>query len=242
MMSSNGPKALVRGTVDLTRFFFDLTSNVINRTVHPASASPPLLRVALVSDANISTSEEQLNVFSSYRSELREKLCVISAHLPLKLVLCAPKFILSAFDIVILKMSFRTSSQESLRIAQTLRDSINHKRMIYFDGDDDLCVQWPAILPYVDLYVKKHLFRNKSQYLNRFIGKSNLTDFVHRHFGYSFSDDPIAAASGRVPADQLGKLQVGFNLALDSKILWLYNRQKLRLPHDGEEHRCYVPR
>ena len=57
---------------------------------------------------------------------------LISVHLPLKDVLRAPKLILSPFDIVILKMSFRTRPQEALRIAQTIRGAVNDKRMIYF--------------------------------------------------------------------------------------------------------------
>ncbi len=185
------------------------------------------IRVVLISDADASTSEEQLTPFSWYRSELRNKMRLITVHLFLKDVLRAPKLVLSPFDIVILKMSFRTRPQEALRIAQTIRGAANGKRIFYFDGDDDLCIQWPAILPYIDLYVKKHLFRDRSQYLNRFVGKTNLTDFVHHHFGYSFSDDPVARQSGPVSIEHLAKLCVGVNLAGDSKIISLYNSSKL---------------
>lgn len=235
LLNSNDLKDLVRSSLNSPRFFFDLMRVVVNKNLHPERASSQLIRIALVSDATVSTSEEQLNLFSSYRSELRDHLSVVALHLPLKVVLSAPKVMLSTFDIVILKMSFRTNAPEAVRIAQKLRHAIDQKRMIYFDGDDDLCIQWPAILPYVDLYVKKHLFLDRSQYLTRFIGKSNLTDFVHRRFGCSFSEDLVAAVSGQVPADQLAKLQVGFNLALDRKIIELYKRCDQRISHDGRE-------
>lgn len=209
-----------RFMLDSARIAFggsDATGNILTRPI----------RAVLVSDADASTSEEQLNPFFWYRSELRTKMRLISIHLLLKDVLRAPKLILSPFDIVILKMSFRTRPQEALRIVQTIRGAVNDKRIIYFDGDDDLCIQWPAIFPYIDLYVKKHLFRDRTQYVNRFVGKTNLTDFVHHHFGYSFSDDPVAAESGPVPMEHLVKLCVGVNLAGDRKIMSLYSNTQV---------------
>jgi hypothetical protein len=85
----------------------------------------------------------------------------------------------------------------------------------------------PEILTSVDRYVKGHLFRDRNQYLQRFTGKSNLTDFVHRHHNYSFADDPIAAESKPLPAGQIGKLRVGWNLAGGRPILRLYEKSRL---------------
>ena len=212
-----------RRAVNPARFMLESARMAFGGSDATGYISTRPIRVVLVSDADAGTSEEQLNPFSWYRSELRNKMRLLSVHLLLNDVLRAPKLILSPFDIVILKMSFRTRSQEALRIVQTIRGAVDDKRIIYFDGDDDLCIQWPVILPYIDLYVKKHLFRDRTQYLNRFVGKTNLTDFVHHHFGYSFSDDPVAAESGPVPIEHLVKLCLGVNLAGDRKIMSLYN-------------------
>ena len=92
-------------------------------------------------------------------------------------------------------------------------------------------IQWPEILSYVDLYVKKHVFRDRSDYLKRFVGKSNLHDYVHHKYGHSFSPLDYGSShgkltmiseSGPVPGDQLGKIRLGPNIALDSLVMNLY--------------------
>lgn len=181
-------------------------------------------KVLLASDAAVSTSEEQFNPFSFCRPELRDRSKVISTHLLITDVLRSPTLLLRPFDVVILKLSFRADPREILNIVRTIAGALNGRRLIYFDGDDDLCIQWPSILPYVDLYVKKQLFRDRIEYLKRFVGKSNLTDFVHRRYNYSFAEDPVATGTEPLAMEHLPKLRVGCNLASDRNILKLYNR------------------
>ena len=153
-------------------------------------------------------------------------------------MLKAPRLFLSGFDLVFRKMGFRTSRSEAVRIASVIRGAASKNRVVYLDGDDDLCVQWPEILPFVDLYVKKHLFRDRSQYQKVFVGKTNLTDYVHHHFGQSFADDPVATTSSPVPETEQGKLVVGWNLALDAKIVGL--RDKLAVAGEPPAKDCDV--
>ena len=193
-------------------------------------------KVLLVSDTLAWNSEQQFNPFSLYRAELRDKLKLISLHLLLRDVLRSPNLILRSFDVVILKMSFETSTKEALDIVRSIKGALNGRRLIYFDGDDDLCVQWPEILPYVDLYVKKHLFHDRNQYLKQFVGKSNLTDFVHQRYNYSFSDNPIATETRPLPIEQLSKLSIGSNLALDHNIVELYSQLQLRPERSAKEN------
>jgi hypothetical protein len=86
--------------------------------------------------------------------------------------------------------------------------------------------------------VKKHVFRDRSQYQKSFVGKTNLTDYVHHQFGVSFADDPVATASTPVPATETGKIVVGWNLALDAKIVGL--RNMLATTADRPEKDCDV--
>jgi glycosyltransferase involved in cell wall biosynthesis len=178
--------------------------------------------VALVSDGVEFTSEEQLSPFRAYRVELRAKLQLISLRLQLSDVLRAPRLLLAPFDIIILKMSFRTPTAEALRKVQCIREAAGGRKVLYFDGDDDLCIQWPELLAFVDLYVKKHVFRDRARYLDCFYGKSNLTDYVQRHFACTFENDKIASASGPVRSEHIEKIAVGWNLALDRRIAALY--------------------
>jgi hypothetical protein len=157
----------------------------------------------------------------------------VFAHLLLKDVLRAPKLILSGFDVIILKMSYRTEPSEALDTVRIIRNAIGAKELIYFDGDDDLCVQWPEILPDIDLYVKKHVFRDRQTYLRKFIGKSNLHDYVHdkyghtitaRDYGNPWEKHTMIPESGPVSASQLDKICLGFDLALDRPIVDLYKK------------------
>ena len=228
---------LIHRVINPARYCFDFARVKLGRPIKNIVARP--IRVALISDLDAKCSEEQFNPFSTYRSELRNKLQLISLHLVLKDTLRAPKLILSPFDIIVLKMSFRTNVTEALRVVRTIRNAVGGKPIIYFDGDDDLGVQWPETLPYVDLYIKKHIFHDKLNYLKQFIGKSNLHEYVHHKYGYSFSArdygngrDGYAtiSESGPVPIDQLDKINLGYNLALDRYIMNAYKHLQHQSP------------
>jgi hypothetical protein len=184
------------------------------------------VRIILLSDAEALTSEEQFSPFSAYRAELRNELGVVSLHLLLQDVLRAPRFFLRSFDVILLKMSFRTARDQVQDIVRRIRSAAGNRPVVYYDGDDDVCVQWPEILPYVDLYVKKHIFADKSRYSSRYVGKTNLTDYVHRQYGYSFADNIHARETGPVASDQIGKIVLGGNIALDSNIMALHARMR----------------
>ena len=198
------------------------------RSRRPEGVDALPVRVILLSDGTEGTSEEQFHAFSAYRSELKAQLRLISLHLLLKDVLRAPKFLLKPFDIIILKFSFRTAGDEAIGFVRQIRRAVGSRPIVYYDGDDDLCIQWPAILAAVDLYVKKHIFRDKNRYLNSYIGKNNLTDYVHRRYGYSFADNNHAQETRPIATDQLYKIMVGGNLALDSNIMELYSTWQSR--------------
>jgi hypothetical protein len=136
---------------------------------------------------------------------------------------------LPAFDIIGLKLSFQTPASEALDIIEQLRRRVAgaDTRLVYFDGDDDLNVQWPEMLEKVDLYVKKHVFADPAAYLRTYIGKTNLTDYVARTHGVSFADD-IIPSSGNVSPTLLRKLHLGWNIGLDDKIASL---SQTPLPH-----------
>jgi hypothetical protein len=83
-------------------------------------------------------------------------------------------------------------------------------------------VQWPSLLKYVTAYIKKHIFSDISDYQRSFVGKSNLTDYVHYQHGVSFSENVIKHTSP-VPAEYKNKVILGYNIAADEKIEDLYN-------------------
>lgn len=185
---------------------------------------PPECRMLLVSDGREYTSEQQFAPIWRHRSRLRRAhgLAVDWQSLD-----AATPASLSRYDLVGLKLSFRRPADDAMAIAA--RFAGQGPRLVYFDGDDDSGILWPALLDICDLYVKKHVFADPAAYARRVAGKSNLTDHAARTTGRSFAANIIPASGGIDPA-RLGRLHLGWNIALDDKIA------RLR-PHPPEASR-----
>ena len=191
-----------------------------------ATGGGTTVKVLIATDGQAYTSEQQLAGFTSYAADLR-RAGVVTIRQRLADVLRSPASVLPRYDVALVKMSFKTPDAEAERVVRTLSQAKGSAKLVYCDGDDDPCVQWPAILPWVDLYLKKHAFTDPAMYGADLLGKTNLTDYVIRHHGISIAGDPRQHA-GVVPPDQRGKIFVGWNIGLDDKIakLWRENRDR----------------
>lgn len=177
------------------------------------------VRVMLVSDELAYTSEQQFAPMTRYAAALRREFGVVVDHVTLQRGLTLSQAQLASVDVLGFKLSFMTPTAQASRIARQFRERVagTPTRLVYFDGDDDVCIQWPEVLAQVDCYVKKHAFADAADYGRRYIGKSNLTDHVAHAHGRSF-DDNVIRSSGPVPASDVSKLYVGWNIGLDDKI------------------------
>jgi hypothetical protein len=184
----------------------------------------PAVRVLIATDGRAYTSEQQLAPFRTYAAQLR-RAGVFTNHQRISDVLRSPASILRRYDVVLAKLTFRTPDAEAERVIRTLSEARGRAKLVYCDGDDDPCVEWPAVLPWVDLYLKKHAFADPAMYGADLLGKSNLTDYVIRHHGISIAGDPHQHA-GVVPAEQRDKIFVGWNIGLDDKIQALWREGK----------------
>jgi hypothetical protein len=180
--------------------------------------SPAVYRILIASDNLSVTSEQQFAPLLAQRRLISDELGVIFDQRLLDDVLDLRKTALSNYAAVFAKLSFRTPALEALEKIQRLRRLFpSPVQLFYFDGDDDLCVQWGGLLEMVDVYVKKHIFSDKSCYTKQFVGKSNLTEYAASITGRSFADDPIPI-SGTVSDDLLERIVLGYNIGLDAKI------------------------
>ncbi len=180
----------------------------------------PMMRMLLLSDGREYTSEQQFAPIWRHRVRLRRELGLAIDWRLLEGQGSRTVQALARYDVIGFKLSFRRSEAEALAIARRLREAIGDDcaaRLVYFDGDDDSAVLWPALVEWVDLYVKKHLFADPAEYRRSFIGKSNLTDYAARIAGTSFTDDMIPVGQPQ-PVAAPGKLHLGWNIALDDKI------------------------
>lgn len=206
---------------------------------------PRPLRLLLVSDGKAYTSEQQWAPFSRHASALRSQLGLVTQQRLLPDALGLDAAALRGFDLIGLKLHFSTPAPEAERIARHFAAQLAGARskLVYFDGDDDPNVLWHGVLDAVDLCVKKHVFADPADYTRSYVGKTNLTDYVHHLSGTSFAED-IIPASGNLPPALAAKLHLGWSIALDDKIAELA-RNVDALPHPARDIdlscRAYVP-
>jgi hypothetical protein len=185
----------------------------------------PHVSFLLATDGQAYTSDQQYAPIRRHATDLRQQLGVIVRFMRLAEAMELPRQAFAEFDVVGIKLGFRTPEVAAERIATTFRKRLGDtdSRLVYFDGDDDLCVQWPGVLRQADLYIKKHVFIDPAHYCRSYIGKSNLTDYVARRHGISFESDIIPASGVLTPAEAR-KVQLGWNIGFDDPIVALLSR------------------
>lgn len=184
--------------------------------------SAAVTRILIASDGLSITSEQQFAPLLANRRRIAEEFGVIFDRQLIDDVLAASEPVRGKYDAAFVKLSFHTPEQEALeKIARLRRLMAPGVKLVYFDGDDDLCIQWSGLLEHVDLYVKKQVFADVALYQREFVGKSNLTDYLARNSGRSFAENAIPR-SGPVPAAHIGKIFAGYNIGLDDKITSLF--------------------
>jgi Glycosyl transferases group 1 len=181
------------------------------------------LRFLLVTDGGCNTSDFQYDPLRRESDSIRRRFGVVFRPMMLQEAMAMSPAALARFAVVGLKLDFKKTADEAQRIVESFRGKLDGSptKLVYFDGDDDSCIQWPAVLRASDLYVKKHVFRDLADYGNSYLGKSNLTDYVSRQYGTSFESNLIPR-SGVPEAEDLSRLHLGWNIALDDKIANLY--------------------
>lgn len=179
----------------------------------------------LISDGAEMTSEQQYAPLFRHAYALCDQLGLTISYVSLSEAMQWSSRKFGRFQVVGLKLGFKLSELDAANIVCRLKLAFGDCKipLIYFDGDDDQNVQWPSVIEKVDLYVKKHRFRDDEAYARNYVGKSNLTDFVYRHFQVSFENESSAFAAA-LPRDSIEKIYTGWNIALDDKIYTLSKR------------------
>lgn len=207
----------------------DAMDSMLVRTRADSSA---ITRILIASDGLAYPSEQQFAPLLANRRRIARDLNVVFDKRLIGDVLASSGLDTEGFSAVFAKLSWQTPAAEALdKIARLRRQFPPEVKLVYFDGVDDLCVQWNGLLDLVDLYVKKHVFADAACYRKQFVGKSNLTDYVARTSGRSFAENEIPH-SGPVPDAHMGKIFAGYNIGLDEKITKLFRRTRPALPSE----------
>jgi hypothetical protein len=109
----------------------------------------------------------------------------------------------------------RTDSRQSAVLDQMKRYRDAAPVLVWLDTSDSSGTTFFEVLPYVDLYAKSQLLRDRARYTGTFYGMRCYTDFYHRR-----EQVTDARQSWRAPADAaaLHKLAVSWNLGLGSYV------------------------
>ena len=104
-------------------------------------------------------------------------------------------------------------------LLRKLRDK--YERIAYFHDDAGGGIPRLQILPYVDLFYSKALFKDRSIYGRPLYGKELFSDYYHRKFGVQDADWVDRPTESR--SEQLAKLRLSWNIGIGD-----YPRDKLR--------------
>lgn len=198
--------------------------------MHVGSTS--VRRILIASDGLAFTSEQQFSPLLENRRRIANEFAVVFDQQLIDDVLASSESRMAKYNVVFAKLSYLTRKEEAVEKIVRLRNMLAPEvKLFYFDGDDDLCVQWGGLLKHVDLYVKKHVFADTRCYQREFAGKNNLTDYVERASDRSFADNPIPR-SGTVSDECVNKIFAGYNVGMDAKIIDLFRQTRPASPSD----------
>jgi hypothetical protein len=108
-------------------------------------------------------------------------------------------------DIVLLQTWFDFDHDRIRRICERVHSQVKPARVAFLDGFAHTDLRLASVLdPYIDLYVKKHLFRDRSVYLAPTLGDTTLMDYFGRRYGLGFAE-----VHWPVPARFVDKLVLG---------------------------------
>ncbi len=179
----------------------------------------PVRKILIFSDRLSDTSEQQIQPLVRYRQTIAAQLGYVFEFRHTDRITDYSTESFFGYHAVGLKLIFNVPAPQAEAVAKKLFDAARSAgaRCLVFDGDDDLCVLWPGVIDACDVYIKKHRFKDLDDYSKGYVGKSNLTDYVHNTYGVDFEDD-IITETLPLNQDQIDKISLGWNIALDQKI------------------------
>jgi hypothetical protein len=136
-------------------------------------------------------------------------------------------------DTLIMMRQFIKPDKVDTGLLQKLR--AKYKTLVYFHDDAGGGIPRLEVLPYVDLFYAKALFKDRSLYKKRLYGKELYSDYYHTKYGI---DDP--GPKERAVAEdesQLAKLRLSWNIGAGD-----YPREKLRQRAGVAFARAFGPR
>jgi hypothetical protein len=133
----------------------------------------------------------------------------------------SPEFCLNedTADVLIMMRQFIKPDVVDEELLRGLR--AKYAKLIYFHDDAGGGIPRLGVLPYVDLFYSKALFRDKKIYMRELYGKELYSDYYHTRYGVTDADAKKRTAV--TDEAQLAKLRLSWNIGAGD-----YPREKLR--------------
>jgi len=100
-------------------------------------------------------------------------------------------------------------------------------KVIWLDTSDSTSVTHFELIPYVDLYLKKHIFKDKSLYKKKFYGGRIFSDYYHNKYG--LIDDKQFDQFFPLDEKYFDKVDLAWNMGIGDTFNAFTKRTKLRL-------------
>ena len=165
-------------------------------------ARPGATHLLLVSLAD-EISQSQVQPFHHYAARWGRDVETLEMHLDIHLA--RPDLAPSGADVVCFQCWIGKTDDEVRHIAAVLRSANPGARLVFLDPFAPADLRYARALdPLVDVYVKKHVLRDRSLYGQPTLGDTNLSNWYGRRYGLSQE-----SVRFEVPPSLLAKLVVG---------------------------------
>ena len=139
----------------------------------------------------------QREIFARWQHELREVSTAVFET--------APENAPGHADVVCVQTWFDLTSERCEKLFASIRTRNPSAKIVYLDSFAPTDLRLAAMLDsHVDLYLKKHLFRDRSRYFEPTRGDTNLVDYYGRRYGLEYKETHHV-----IPEGFLRKLMVG---------------------------------
>ena len=161
-------------------------------------------RLLLVSTAD-AISQSQIYPFHFYRDVLRDRWGYEIREIGLETLLARPELAPDGADVVCFQAWIDKTPDDLRAVVSLLREKYPKARLAFLDPCAPADLRFgEAIGSLVDLYVKKHLLRDRGAYDRPTNGDTNLTDWYGAYF-----DDVLPPVHFKLPAGFMDKVLVG---------------------------------
>lgn len=123
-------------------------------------------------------------------------------------------------DVILFQPWFDYEKVKLKEILEDMRSRHPASRIVFLDSYAPVDLRFAEVTnPYIDLYVKKTVFKDKKKYAIPTSGDTNLVDFYGKLYGLEYSESYT-----NIPSDFFGKLVLGTNFEASSRILPIVRR------------------